>query len=169
MEFSKDFKPHRRILGGDVFDFASFRAGAGEADREESLESDLQAGLELVREFRPTDWCLGNHDVRPWTIAKTGKTAALRDYAAQVCRQMESAHQRIGCRMYGYRVPEFCPIGRRLKAIHGFCGGKFPPPRKLPRRRRAAEAESPAGAARRRRAPRAPAAPGHDRSRRRRR
>jgi len=119
MDFVRDFKPHRRILGGDVWDFRPFRRGAGEEEQRESIRGDLEAGLELMKEFRPTDHCLGNHDVRPWRMRDESE-GWKRDYAAAVVEQIESAHEKLGCQTFGYRIDQRCQLGPGLSAIHGF-------------------------------------------------
>jgi hypothetical protein len=43
-----------------------------------------------------------------------------RDYAAAVVEQIESEHERLKCRTYGYRIDERCQLGPGLSAIHGF-------------------------------------------------
>lgn len=120
LDFAADFKPHRRILGGDVFEFAPFREGASEFEKSQEVQPDVEHGLNIINQFRATDWCLGNHDVRPWKMRDTAKTPEMRAYAGEVVRQMERTAERLKVRTYGYRVDLFCQIGPRLRAIHGF-------------------------------------------------
>lgn len=119
MSFCKDFNPHRRILGGDVWDFRPFRRGASEDEQRESIRGDLEAGLGLMQEFQPTDHCIGNHDIRPWRM-RDESDGWKRDYAAAVVEQIEAAHEKLKCRTYGYRIDERCQLGPGLSAIHGF-------------------------------------------------
>jgi hypothetical protein len=121
LDFIADFKPHRRIIGGDVWDFAPLRKGADESEKRASLAADMEAGLDLLHRFKATDHCLGNHDVRPWRM-RDESTGAMRDYAQILVDQIGKAHDRLKCRTYGYRIDQRCQLGPQpgLKAIHGF-------------------------------------------------
>ena len=118
LAFAKDFKPHMRILGGDVFEFAPFRSGAKEDEKHQSVEEDVAAGLELIDQFAATHWTLGNHDDRLWRVRRES-SGPLADYAGRVLEQLDALLKRRRVKTYEYRADSFCPIGPRLKAIHG--------------------------------------------------
>lgn len=119
LDFIADFEPHRRIIGGDVWDFAPIRKGADECEKRASLQDDLECGLDLLHRFQATDHCLGNHDIRPWRL-RDESTGAMRDYAQILVDQITKAHERLGCKVYGYRIDQRCQLGPGLSAIHGF-------------------------------------------------
>ena len=118
MEFCADFKPDMRILGGDVFEFAPFRSGAKDDEKHQSVEADVTAGMELIDEYRTTHWTLGNHDDRLWRVRRES-SGPLADYAGRVIVQLDALIARRKIQTYEYRADSFCPIGPRLKAIHG--------------------------------------------------
>lgn len=119
LDFCKDFKPHRRIMGGDVFDFAPFRKGASADEKAKSMEPDINAGLALIADLEPTDWCYGNHDIRPQRIAET-ETGALADYAGTVVNRMDALCAKYKINRTPYRTNAYIALGPLLKAMHGF-------------------------------------------------
>ncbi len=124
LDFIADFEPHERVIGGDLFDFAPFRKGADESEKRASIAADLEAGLDLLRRFQATQWTFGNHDIRPWRM-RDESSGAMRDYADIVCKQIEDATRRAGCKTYGYRIDQRCQLGPGLSVIHGFAHGMY--------------------------------------------
>ena len=118
LDFCKDFKPHRRIIGGDVFDFTPFRRGASADEKEQSMEADIKAGLGLIEDLKPTDWPLGNHDIRPAAVARREK-GAIKDYAISVVNRVDDLCDKLKINKTPYRADAFIELGPRLKAIHG--------------------------------------------------
>lgn len=69
--FAERFKPKHRIHLGDAFDFTAFRSGAkGTKDEAEPVDCDLSQGRELLKRFRPTVFCIGNHEDRAYNLVK---------------------------------------------------------------------------------------------------
>ena len=68
--FTERFKPKHRIHLGDAFDFTAFRSGAkGTKDEAEPVDCDLNGGRELLKRFRPTVFCVGNHEDRAYKLS----------------------------------------------------------------------------------------------------
>ena len=123
LKFCEDFKPHKRIFNGDLFDFRALRLGASEHDQQYDCSIDIDGAMRFLGEFRPNEFQLGNHDIRPYRIAEQGKTALMRDWAKTVCRDFERALKglRCGVRDYDSRTGVF-ELGR-LRFVHGYCCG----------------------------------------------
>lgn len=60
-----DYDPEIRIHAGDLFDFRAIRNGAGVAEKQESMSSDFQAGMEFADAFfkggKKNIYLRGNH------------------------------------------------------------------------------------------------------------
>lgn len=70
LEFKDRFKPHTVIHLGDVMDYAAFRSGAhGTPDEARAIGPDIDSGIRLLNELRPTDVLIGNHDYRVWKLS----------------------------------------------------------------------------------------------------
>lgn len=75
MGFADRFKPKHRIHLGDGFDFTAFRSGAkGTKDEGEPVDCDLNEGRALIKRFRPTVFCMGNHEDRIVKLAQHHNT-----------------------------------------------------------------------------------------------
>lgn len=84
MGFAERWKPARRFLLGDIYDFAAFRSGAkGTADEARKLPEDLSAGNGLIMRYRPTDVVIGNHDFRVFKLAE--HPSGIVSHAAGMC------------------------------------------------------------------------------------
>jgi hypothetical protein len=68
--FTKEWKPHHKIFGGDLFDFRPLRRGASAEERAETIQHDLGAGLKFLSAWKPDYWLRGNHDERLWDFAQ---------------------------------------------------------------------------------------------------
>ena len=55
-----EFKPDVKIFGGDLFDFSPLMRGADMAEKNASMEADVEAGLDFLDKFRPNHFMLGN-------------------------------------------------------------------------------------------------------------
>jgi hypothetical protein len=66
LRFRDAWKPKHRIHLGDAFDSTAFRTGAikGDSDCTESIGSDITHGSKFLREYKPTVFCIGNHENR---------------------------------------------------------------------------------------------------------
>jgi hypothetical protein len=84
---------------GDFTDQAAFRSGArGSNDETASIKDDLTAGLNFLRELKPTILLNGNHEDRLWKLA--------------------DHYNEIIARAAGSVVNEICDLARKLGALH---------------------------------------------------
>lgn len=122
-EFTADFKPHKRIFIGDLWDFRAMRGKADEADKRESMQEDFAAGLEFLREWKPHHFIQGNHDFRLFKLAERA-TGLIKDLAEQGVRDVEKTCKALKCELRPYhRRDGVVQIGF-LKFLHGFYCGK---------------------------------------------
>jgi hypothetical protein len=123
-EFTKIYKPHVRIFGGDLFDFRNFRKGASPEEREMSLRGDIEMGLEFLKIFRPHVFLRGNHDERLWDSAKHGK-GVLRDWCEMAVKQISTKVRAIKCKMYPYDSRLGIYDLGKLRFVHGYNTGVY--------------------------------------------
>lgn len=123
-QFCDIWKPHIRICGGDLWDMRPLRKGASREEQEESLKGDIAAGLAWFKRFRPHYFLRGNHDERLWEFRDTAKGLA-QDAAADGCRDIEAAVNRINCKMLPYHVRDGVLRIGHAKFLHGFFTGIY--------------------------------------------
>jgi hypothetical protein len=118
--FVRDFKPHYRICGGDIFDFRPLRGRASEEEKRESLKEDFEAGDRFLEAFAPTHTLLGNHDQRLYDRAAL-RSGPASDYAAELADRLSG---RLGrSELYPYHKRAGVLRIGHLKFLHGFfCG-----------------------------------------------
>ena len=116
--FYADYQPDRVIYGGDVFDLSPIRKGASKEEQAQSMQPDFDEGMQLFRDIPPTDFIQGNHDYRAWQESKNG-TGAVADFCRHLTGRIEAWAKAEGVTIYPYRANVFCPLGSRLKAMHG--------------------------------------------------
>lgn len=123
--FMKDWKPEIRVMGGDLFDFRPLRRKASEDEKRESMREDFEAGMEFLHQFKPSHFCLGNHDSRLWELAESDKGVE-SDYAYQGVNDITTTCERMKCKLYPYHKREgIIRIGSHLKILHGFASGVY--------------------------------------------
>lgn len=64
MEFARHFKPDRRFMHGDHFDFRWLRKGASDEEKREGVLEDVECGISHISEWAPRKRLEGNHDDR---------------------------------------------------------------------------------------------------------
>lgn len=102
--FTERFKPKHRIHLGDAFDFTAFRSGAkGSADEGEPVDCDLNDGRELLLAFRPTVFCIGNHEDRIVRLAQHPNTI-IATAADSVLQKMMEPLKHCRARVIPYTV-----------------------------------------------------------------
>ena len=52
LKFTKEFNPDVRIFGGDLFDFSPLMRSADAAEKNASMEADVESGMEFFAEVR---------------------------------------------------------------------------------------------------------------------
>ena len=123
LKFVKIYKPDMRIFGGDLFDFRAIRRAASQAEKRDSMEGDVEAGLEFLGKFRPHIFLRGNHDERIWDSARHAEHGLIRDAAKTGIKDIEKRCRKIKCRMLPYDSREGVYSMGRVRFVHGYhCG-----------------------------------------------
>ncbi len=120
--FCEDFKPHRRIIGGDVWDFQSLRRGESDKERRHEVMPDFRAGMDFIEKFKPDTILLGNHDFRLWRAAEA-KDGPLSEFAAERIADIRAAAKKLDCDLIPYSKGRVTTLGP-LKVLHGFFAGE---------------------------------------------
>lgn len=123
-EFTRDFKPHYRICGGDLFDFAPLRKSASPFETSISLIEDLEFGKEFLKEWKPQWFLRGNHDERLWDCAATEFRDGLRrDAATNEVAEIEDICRKKKITILPYNKRQGLLKINDLGFIHGFNHG----------------------------------------------
>lgn len=121
-DFAADFAPDWRIHLGDAWDFRWLRDGAGNGEKAEDCELDIEMGFECLEAFRPNVLMMGNHD---WRLDKAvyGWRGERRMFANMLRKQIDERCEAIGCevRPYGVNHEPF-RIGP-MSFLHGYAHG----------------------------------------------
>ena len=121
LDFTKAFKPTIRIHAGDLFDFACLRRNASDQERRQPIRDDIDAGLQLVGDFKPTHYLRGNHCERLWDLLKSDD-GNLRDVGNEWINQIE--HKLRGVKMLPYHKRDgVFKLTETLSVIHGYHTG----------------------------------------------
>ncbi len=121
-DFCDVWKPKIRVIGGDLWNIVPLRRGASEEEKREGLGADLDAGLQFIDWFKPTQFLKGNHDVRLWDLAENGQ-GILREYAELKCFEIEKVLGKHRTQIFPYTNREgLFEIGK-LGVMHGFGSG----------------------------------------------
>lgn len=123
LAFDKIWKPHRRFLGGDLWDFAAIRRKANEDERRESMTADYDAGMAFLRAWQPNVFLRGNHDERLWDAWFTG-SGPLKDLAGKWLEEINTWLKRNRCLMYPYDKRRGIHYEGHLKLLHGYFTGE---------------------------------------------
>ncbi len=101
--FRDAFRPDVCVHLGDAFDTTAFRSGAvGTADEDADIDPDIDAGIEFIRRFQPTDWLMGNHCQRLWKFTEH-RDAKVRKCAADVIKDILACAEEINAKVYPYK------------------------------------------------------------------
>jgi 3',5'-cyclic AMP phosphodiesterase CpdA len=123
LEFVKEFKPDVRIFGGDLFDFSPLMRGADVAEKNASMEADVEAGMEFLDAFKPDYFLLGNHDDRLWQTAEKHSVGIIRDTAKMGIKDIKAKCRSIKCKMLPYDVDKGILELGKIKFCHGYFHG----------------------------------------------
>lgn len=122
MEFTAIFKPQLRVFGGDLFDFRPLRKGASTDERQESMRSDVEAGLRFLKAWKPQIYQRGNHCERLWELAERGQGVEA-DYAQRGVQDIDAACAALKCKIMPYHKRDGIYRNGNLKTLHSFyCG-----------------------------------------------
>jgi hypothetical protein len=122
LAFCKSWKPTYRVHLGDCFDFRWLRGKASEGERREKITADVDAGIDFIRQFKPTHFITGNHDYRLWRAAASddGKIA---DLASYLILDIKDALGEAVIYPYGKRKGVFNMNGTNW--LHGYHAGVY--------------------------------------------
>lgn len=128
LKFADDWKPHYRIHGGDLWDFAALRGGASPEDKASGVSEDYTAGIGFLSQFKPNYLTLGNHDDRIWQHAGASRDGILREHCADLVRASENEFKRRKIQWIPYVVGKFLQLPEGgPKFIHGFRSSNVSP------------------------------------------
>jgi hypothetical protein len=123
-QFIDDFQPDTRIHLGDVFDLRFLRSGCTDQERYEDVSADIEAGMNLIDEYRPTHLMFGNHDHRLVRAQKDGSGVV-----RQFCRDL---HETIMKQLRLHRTEVYPYCSRRgvlhwngMAMLHGYGHGQY--------------------------------------------
>lgn len=125
LEFCKDFKPDQRICLGDAFDFRALREKAGDTERNESLDDDVDQGLEFLSKYKPQVWLWGNHEHRLERMLTSTGSALERDRCIDIKDKLISKSKLCGVKKI---LPYHSELGifelGRIAFAHGYAHGR---------------------------------------------
>lgn len=95
VKFIKQFKPDDIVFGGDGLDIRSLRGKAHAQERNESLETDVEAFKKFMRMLFSSKgadkyYLWGNHEDRLNAAMETSGDAIVRDYAEGLINEIET-------------------------------------------------------------------------------
>ena len=122
-EFTKDFKPHDKIFGGDIFDLRPLRRGAGAEEQAESMLNDWTAGCEFLRQWKPNYVLEGNHDKRLYDLAENHTAGIKADYAMKGCIELAALYGKLKCVVKPYHKRLGILQLGNVRFLHGFHHG----------------------------------------------
>ena len=123
IKFTEDFNPDVRIFGGDLFDFSPLMRGADAADKNASMEADVEAGMEFLKLWRPNYFLLGNHDDRLWQTAEKHSVGIIRDTARMGIKDIKETCRAYNCKMLPYSVDKGVLQLGKIAFVHGYFHG----------------------------------------------
>lgn len=123
-KFVEQWKPDKRLILGDLWDFAALRRKASEDEKRESLALDFQMGKQFAERFQPDYFLMGNHDARLVDAAESG-VGIIRDYATQGLGEIDKLMKSMRTKVLPYHKRDGVHRLGRLICIHGFTAGAY--------------------------------------------
>lgn len=123
-DFIDVWRPHKKLHGGDLFDFTPIRRGASESEKHESMGEDISEGRIFLKRYHPDVFLRGNHDERLWDRLND-TNGLIRDLAEESVRNIEQDCGRMHCEILPYDKGRGVYELGDLKIVHGFYFGKF--------------------------------------------
>ena len=125
--FIADWKPKHRVHLGDAWDFRALRKKAEAEERAEGIQRDYQAGLQLLKWFKPTLMTLGNHDHRVWRAAHETSNGVLAELCGQFANTIEDDLRKLRIQWVPWGVHNYLtlPMGGP-KLLHGYRSTMYP-------------------------------------------
>ena len=127
LNFQKEWKPHYTIHGGDLWDFAALRNGAGQDEKAHGIGEDFDAGMRFLEELKPNYLTLGNHDDRIWLTTAKMADGILRERCQELATAAERRFKQLKIKAIPYHVSKFLQMPEGgPKLIRGFHSGVNP-------------------------------------------
>jgi predicted phosphodiesterase len=123
LDFTKQWKPHIRIFGGDLFDLRPLRRGCSKEERAETIQYDLDAGIKFLSRWKPHHWLRGNHDERLWEFAEHDGIEG--EYAQQGVASLNTLCKRLKIATKPYCKRRGVLELGNLKCLHGYFSGVY--------------------------------------------
>lgn len=124
--FTKEFKPQKRVIAGDLWNFEAIRKGAAAEERAISMRQDFEMGRDFAREFfaggEENHLMLGNHDVRVLDLAES--TDSVRaDLGRRMYDDIKALAREQNAKLWPYDSREGVMEIGYLKVVHGYHTG----------------------------------------------
>lgn len=123
LKFTEEFQPDVKIFGGDLFDFSPLMRNADAADKRDSMEADVEAGMQFLKTWQPNYFLLGNHDDRLWQTAQKHSIGIVRDTARMGIKDIEQTCRAYKCKMLPYDVDKGVLQLGKIAFVHGYFHG----------------------------------------------
>jgi DNA repair exonuclease SbcCD nuclease subunit len=124
LKFNETFKPSHRGHLGDAYDLPALRTGAkGTADEMAPIHSDITAGKNFLRAFRPTFFTAGNHDFVRVDRLLSDHRALVKEAARDIYDKMMQPLKEAKTRVFQWNIWESWEMGG-FKFNHGFIYGQ---------------------------------------------
>lgn len=123
LKFTEEFQPDVKIFGGDLFDFSPLMRNADAADKRDSMEADVEAGMQFLKTWQPNYFLLGNHDDRLWQTAQKHSIGIVRDTARMGIKDIEQTCRAYKCKMLPYDVDKGVLQLGKITFVHGYFHG----------------------------------------------
>lgn len=121
LEWMQHFKPEIRVHGGDNWDLRWLRRGASEQEKRDRVEADLEAGCQFMRDYKPTHFLKGNHDIR-LDDALESDVGSLAAVASMIRDRMVMSIP-ADCEIFPYCKRHGVMELGNYKIVHGFASG----------------------------------------------
>ena len=125
LKFCDIWQPDLKVFGGDLFDFRNIRIGASQGEKQESMASDVEAGLQFLNDFKPNVFLLGNHDKRLWDTAHFNESGIIADYAKQGVKDINAKCRKLKCKIVEYKADKGYYDFGKVRFIHGYHAGIY--------------------------------------------
>ncbi len=121
-QFVADWKPDIRIHGGDCFDLRALRGGASVAERMEGMRTDVNAGVDFLRWFRPQVFLAGNHEKRIYKAIEQHPDGNMREHCINLMGDIMDALGDCDVKPWGkrrtYQLANY-------RVLHGYHSGVY--------------------------------------------
>lgn len=118
LKFRDTWKPDFTAHLGDFIDLSAFRSGAkGTNDEAEPIDPDFEAGLDFIKDLRPSLIMAGNHEDRLWRL-QNSPSAIVSKLAGDLVGQIEKACKAIKAKLVPYEYKAHRMLGN-YKLMHG--------------------------------------------------